>query len=112
MLGSAGHGGGHSEPLRQDTKGYFPQDDTGLIYGSTRASPDISFEAMAKLQQRALENRLADPAVDGVGSSVGASGFNARSIKPDVHQMKPLMSRGRCHHAARYGSAAPLSGAR
>src|SRR5262249_43451312 len=31
-------------------KGYFPQDDTGLIFGSTRASPDISFEAMNKLQ--------------------------------------------------------------
>jgi multidrug efflux pump len=58
-------------------KGYFPQDDTGLIFGSTRASADISFEAMAKLQRDALEIVLADPAVDGVGSSVGASGYNA-----------------------------------
>ena len=29
-------------------KGYFPQDDTGLIFGGTRASPEISFEAMAE----------------------------------------------------------------
>src|SRR5262245_58336440 len=58
-------------------KGYFPQDDTGLIFGSTRASPDISFEAMNKLQTEALERILADPAVANVGSSVGASGFNA-----------------------------------
>jgi multidrug efflux pump subunit AcrB len=57
-------------------KGYFPQDDTGLIFGSTRASPDISFEAMNKLQTEALERILADPAVANVGSSVGASGFN------------------------------------
>ena len=27
-------------------KGFFPQDDTGLIFGGTRAAPDISFEAM------------------------------------------------------------------
>jgi hydrophobe/amphiphile efflux-1 (HAE1) family protein len=58
-------------------KGYFPQDDTGLIFGSMRASPDISFEAMNKLQTEALERILADPAVANVGSSVGASGFNA-----------------------------------
>ena len=42
-------------------KGYFPQDDTGLIFGSTRASPDISFEAMNKLQTAVLERVLADP---------------------------------------------------
>src|SRR5262245_14818399 len=57
-------------------KGYFPQDDTGLIFGLTRASPDISFEAMNKLQTEAVERLLADPAVANVGSSVGASGFN------------------------------------
>ncbi len=46
-------------------KGYFPQDDTGLIFGGTRASPDISFEAMNELQQRGSRNRAADPAVAG-----------------------------------------------
>jgi multidrug efflux pump len=75
--------------------GYFPQDDTGLVFGATRASPDISFEAMAKLQRLALDIVLADPAVAGVGSSVGASGFN-----PSVNQgrmfisLKPLSERG------------------
>jgi multidrug efflux pump len=58
-------------------KGYFPQDDTGLIYGGTRAAPDISFEAMKELQQRATKIVLSDPAVAYVGSSVGASGWNA-----------------------------------
>ena len=56
-------------------KGYFPRDDTGLIFAGTQASADISFEAMAKLQRQALEIVLADPAVASVGSSVGASGF-------------------------------------
>ncbi len=58
-------------------KGYFPQDDTGLIFGGTRAAPDISFEAMKELQQRATRIVLSDPAVAYVGSSVGASGWNA-----------------------------------
>jgi multidrug efflux pump len=61
----------------QMPKGYFPQDDTGLIFGGTRASPDISFEAMKELQQRATQIVLSDLAVAAVGSSVGASGWNA-----------------------------------
>ena len=58
-------------------KGYFPQDDTGLIFGGTQASTDVSFEAMEQLQQKAMDIVLSDPAVAGLGSSVGASGFNA-----------------------------------
>ncbi len=55
-------------------KGYFPQDDTGLIFGGTQASSDISYAAMVDLQQKALEIVLSDPAIAGVGSSVGSSG--------------------------------------
>jgi hydrophobe/amphiphile efflux-1 (HAE1) family protein len=58
-------------------KGYFPQDDTGLIFGGTEASTDISYDAMLALQLKAMDIVLADPAVAGLGSSVGASGFNA-----------------------------------
>jgi hydrophobe/amphiphile efflux-1 (HAE1) family protein len=58
-------------------KGFFPQDDTGLIFGGTRAAPDISFEAMKELQERATAIVLSDPAVGHVGSSVGASTYNA-----------------------------------
>src|SRR5581483_4098514 len=62
---------------RVTQKGYFPLDDTGLIFGGTRAAPDISFEAMKELQQRAVRIVLSDPAVASVGSSVGASSWNA-----------------------------------
>ena len=55
-------------------KGYFPQDDSGLIIGSTRASPDVSFQAMLGLQQRVMDIVMADPAIAGVGSSLGGSG--------------------------------------
>jgi multidrug efflux pump len=75
-------------------KGYFPQDDTGLVFGYMRASPDISFEAMNKLQTEALERVLADPAVANVGSSVGASGFNASVNQGRMFiALKPLAER-------------------
>jgi multidrug efflux pump len=75
-------------------KGYFPQDDTGLVFGSTRASPDISYDAMLKLQRQALDIVLADPAVAAVGSSVGASGFNASVNQGRMFiSLKPLAER-------------------
>ncbi|WP_043159271.1 efflux RND transporter permease subunit [Bradyrhizobium sp. Ai1a-2] len=55
-------------------KGYFPTDDSGFIIGATRASPDISFQAMLKLQQQVADIVMADPAVAGIGSSIGSGG--------------------------------------
>ena len=76
-------------------KGYFPQEDTGLLFGGTRASTDISFEAMEQLQLQAAEIVMADPAVAGVGSSVGASGFNASVNRGRFFiSLKPLNERG------------------
>ena len=75
-------------------KGYFPQEDTGLLFGGTQASTDISFEAMEKLQQQAMDIVLADPAVGGLGSSVGASGFNASVNRGRLFiSLKPLKER-------------------
>jgi multidrug efflux pump len=76
-------------------KGYFPQDDTGLVYGSTQAAQDISYEAMAKLQARALDIVLADPAIAAVGSSIGSSGFNASVNRGRFFiSLKPISERG------------------
>jgi hydrophobe/amphiphile efflux-1 (HAE1) family protein len=76
-------------------KGFFPQDDTGLIFGGTRASPEISFEAMKELQQRATEIVLSDPAVAYVGSSVGASPYNASVNRGRLFiSLKPPAERG------------------
>jgi multidrug efflux pump len=66
-------------------KGYFPQDDSGLILGSTRASPDTSFQTMMGLQQRIADIVMKDPAVSGIGSFLGGSsnrGFINISLKP------------------------------
>jgi multidrug efflux pump len=76
-------------------KGYFPQDDTGLVFGGTIASPDISFDAMKALQLKAMDVVLADPAVAGLGSSVGASNFNAAvNFGRLFISLKPLNERG------------------
>ena len=76
-------------------KGYFPQDDTGLIFGGTRAATDISFDAMKALQEKAMDVVLADPAVAGLGSSVGASGYNASVNHGRLFiSLKPLEERG------------------
>src|SRR6202521_431703 len=75
-------------------KGYFPQDDTGLIFTSTQASTDISYAAMEQLQLKAMDIVLADPAVAGLGSSVGASGFNASVNRGRMFiSLKPLKER-------------------
>jgi len=77
-------------------KGFFPQDDTGLIFGGARAAPDISFEAMKDLQQRATRVVLSDPAVAFVGSSVGGSGGGSASVNNGrlVVSLKPPSERG------------------
>jgi hydrophobe/amphiphile efflux-1 (HAE1) family protein len=75
-------------------KGYFPQDDTGLIFAATEASTDISFDAMKALQLKAMDVVLADPAVAGLGSSVGASFFNASVNHGNMFiSLKPLDQR-------------------
>lgn len=58
-------------------KGYFPIDDSGFIIGSTRASADISFQSMRKLQEELADIVMADPAVSGVGSVLGGGGPGA-----------------------------------
>ncbi|MBV8186080.1 MAG: efflux RND transporter permease subunit, partial [Alphaproteobacteria bacterium] len=55
-------------------KGFFPQQDTGLILGQSEAAQDISYQAMQERQQALLDAIVRDPAVDTVGSAVGAGG--------------------------------------
>jgi HAE1 family hydrophobic/amphiphilic exporter-1 len=57
-------------------KGFFPNEDTGLILASTEAVQDISFDSMAVHQQQVAAVVGADPDVENVGSFIGASSFN------------------------------------
>src|SRR6201999_2200893 len=55
-------------------KGFFPQQDTGLIIAQSEAAQDISFQAMAQRQQALIDTIMRDPAVDALGAAVGAGG--------------------------------------
>ncbi len=57
-------------------KGFFPEQDTGFIFGQADAREDISFGAMAKLTQRIVDIVRKDPDVSGVFSFTGASAYN------------------------------------
>ena len=77
-------------------KGSFPQQDTGVIMGTTEASQDISFAAMAKLQQRVAQVVADDPAVDTIGSFIGAGGGGASTVNNGrmFITLKPMAERG------------------
>ena len=75
-------------------KGFMPSQDTGLVQGSTVASPDVSFPAM-EARQRALVNvLLADPAVASVASYIGDNrGWGAPNRGWVDVALKPLAQR-------------------
>jgi multidrug efflux pump len=54
-------------------KGFFPQEDSGLIQGVAQAAPDISPESMAAKMQQLGHIVEADPAVDNVYYWIGAN---------------------------------------
>jgi hydrophobe/amphiphile efflux-1 (HAE1) family protein len=58
-------------------KGFFPQQDTGLIVAVSEAAQDISYKAMAERQRAIARIVMQDPAVDGVISAVGAGAINS-----------------------------------
>jgi multidrug efflux pump len=57
-------------------KNLFPEEDTGQIAVATIAPQQTGFLAMARLQQRAAQAILDDPAVASVSSSIGVDGQN------------------------------------
>ncbi len=57
-------------------KGFFPQEDTGFLSGTTEAATDTSFEAMGARQKILADILRADPAVEFVNSTVGSGGPN------------------------------------
>ncbi len=81
-------------------RGFFPQEDTGLIAASTEAAPDTSFEAMAERQKAVADIVGRDPAVDYYSSNIGFgglvnTGFLFISLKPkdERDRMEVILSR-------------------
>ncbi len=74
-------------------KGFFPQQDTGLMIGITEARQDVSFAAMAQLQEKVARRVLADPAVDTLGSFIGSGGGGTMNNGRMFISLKPLRER-------------------
>src|ERR1700755_1867633 len=73
-------------------KGFFPQQDNGLITSTSEASQDISFEAM-KSRQEALANIvMQDPAVDTTAMAIGGNGRAGNNGNMFI-TLKPLKDR-------------------
>lgn len=58
-------------------KGFFPLQDTGMLYGASEAPQSISFREMGVRQQALVEQVLNDPAVESISSFVGVDGVNS-----------------------------------
>ena len=72
-------------------KGFLPQQDVGMILGSTEAATDISYSAMFTKQQALADIVLADPDVAGMTSIVdGQAAPNAERI---FTALKPFAER-------------------
>ncbi len=70
-------------------KGFFPQQDTGLISGTSEASQDISFDKMREAQEALGAIVLKDPGVATVAMSVGAGNGNALNNGKMFITLKP-----------------------
>ncbi len=70
-----------------EPKGFFPQQDTGVLVGLTDTSQDVSFGASIDLQKRIMDVVSKDPAVESWATAVGGSrpvntGFAIMGLKP------------------------------
>src|ERR1700758_4684335 len=73
-------------------KGFFPQQDNGLITATSEASQDISFEAMKARQEELARIVMQDPAVATVAMAIGGSGREGNNGHPFI-TLKPRNER-------------------
>ena len=74
-------------------KGFFPQQDTGLMIGVSEASQDISYAAMEKKQKALAEIVSGDPAVENVASVISSGGGSTVNNGRLFISLKPLSQR-------------------
>ena len=74
-------------------KDFFPQQDTGLVFGFIQSAPDTSFQRMRELQDQVVAIVMRDPAVASIGTSVGGGGGRSVSSGRLFISLKPLEER-------------------
>ena len=75
-------------------KSFFPQQDTGLIFGVTEGAQDISIPDLARKELQVIQTVMKDPAVQSVASYIGPGGANPApnqgrmfiALKPEGHR--------------------------
>ena len=76
-------------------KNFVAEQDTGVLRGTTIGAASASFDEMVRLQQKAVDLLLADPAVAAVGSTVGVNnGFDQANEGTLIVSLKPRNERG------------------
>ncbi len=81
--------------------GLVPQGDTGLVIGTARAAPDISFDALETLLKKINTIIDQDPDVAGVAVSIGGtSGFGSANQARFFMSLKPQPERRRRRFSA------------
>ena len=81
-------------------KGFFPQQDTGLIQVITQAPANVSFKDMSSRQQEAVRLLLKDPDVAAISSFIGVDATNATlntgrmqiTLKPHADRSDDVMT--------------------
>ncbi|WP_018410031.1 multidrug efflux RND transporter permease subunit [Methyloversatilis thermotolerans] len=74
-------------------KGFFPNQDTGRLFGSLRADQSTSFQAMTKKMAQAVDVIRADPAVDNVAAFTGGGRGGGANNASFFVSLKPLAER-------------------
>ena len=75
-------------------KGFFPEQDTGFVFGEVEARQDISFAGISKINDQFSQILVHDPAVAGVVSFAGATGGNSSENTDRMFiQLKPFGQR-------------------
>jgi multidrug efflux pump len=74
-------------------KGFFPQQDTGLMIGFARADQSTSFQAMRTKLENLMAIVMKDPAVANVTGFTGSGGFGSRNSANMFVTLKPLKER-------------------
>ncbi|MTJ82796.1 MAG: multidrug efflux RND transporter permease subunit [Telmatospirillum sp.] len=74
-------------------KGFFPQQDTGTLFGISEAAQDISFAEMEKRQLAIAEIIAQDPDVDAWTGAIGGNGSNTMNNGRFFIGLKPMGER-------------------
>jgi multidrug efflux pump subunit AcrB len=74
-------------------KGFFPQQDVGILIGATDMAQDISFREASRIQLSAGDVIMADPDIAAFSSSIGAAAGTTQNTGRFYIALKPFAER-------------------